>query len=182
MLRTNSSDGRNYAERDENTIRARAISRNDVIRRIGRYQIFIARHKVVFIRNLPAVRDAPLTLRRLFALLRASRRPDIGPIVSLPGYISSFEAPRPDNTRKNEQDPPPILSLSLFPLSSYVYRRRVHPRRRVKLQILHPFARSNTAALVPRKPLQALPPLPPRRTRRTKGAFKIRQERKVSRV
>lgn len=69
------------------------------------------------------------------------------------------------------------ISLSSILLSSpYISVRAalrivpVHPRRRVKLQILHPFARVNT-----------LPPhvarklaLPLHRTRRTKGAFEIR--------
>lgn len=71
-----------------------------------------------------------------------------------------------------------IFSFSPFlppftPVSSYVSTFHVHPRRRIKLQILHSYARANTATLVSRKPF-----LPHRTARCTKDAFEIRQAAK----
>jgi len=66
--------------------------------------------------------------------------------LSLPGYISSFEPPRPDNAPGNARDlRPPSLPTPSAPRIAAL-RAHLSPRRRVKLQILHPFARLNTAA------------------------------------
>lgn len=84
--------------------------------------------------------DAPLLYTRLWVPFDADQ-------LSLPGYISSFESLHPDTARRNEDL---CFPWSVFPVSLplfifFFFLLYVHPRRRVKLQILHPFARANTS-------------------------------------